>query len=57
LAIVDVDEPRNVDPKSLPLQSLIDDLTSWTQRFNARLNRGDPLKSDFASCSDQEQFN
>jgi len=53
----DCDEPKNVDPNSLPLShSLIQDLIDWAERFNNTLDRADPLNSAFASRGDEEQF-
>lgn len=47
----------NVDPSTLPLTAnLRHRLSEWAAAYDATLNRADPLRSGFASVSDEQAF-
>ena len=53
----DVDEVGNLNPDELPLsQETKERLERWADRYDATLNRQDPLASGFASPSEEAAF-
>lgn len=47
----------NVDPASLPLSAdLVRELSAWSARFDAILNRDDPARSAFPTLDDRARF-
>ncbi|WP_159593947.1 hypothetical protein [Chelativorans xinjiangense] len=48
----------NIDPETLPLsQPLKKALHAWEKKYNATLNRENPIESGFASQEDAQKFN
>jgi hypothetical protein len=51
------DGVRNVAPEELPLSpDLQRALSAWAERYNATLNRDDPLASGFETVDDERDF-
>lgn len=54
----DLDNAGNIDPNSLPLtEALKEALRAWESKYDATLNRADPIESGFISAYEAQKFN
>lgn len=50
-------EVGNIDPRELQISAdLMDALNDWAARYDATLNRDDPLSSGFSSTAEEKAF-